>query len=220
MWRMNSVDFNQTVKLNDISSMSPAAIFQSWLDRIRQYYLLPAKAMDNGQNGFASLVLQLCAIDAASSFVINASNTEQKIRTFSKSMISDSQAFEISQDPNFCAMNENEIEEATEHLYFQYRCGLVHNGFTLQVGEFARNNEPDHIFLISYEKDLPISTTHLNDGKKAFIVNPEKFRTMLQFSFTALQNKPSIEKVAIGENIRQALAEEIRIAAMLERLRP
>lgn len=216
MLRMKSVEFNKEVKLSELDKLSPERVFQEWLSRIREYYLTPAQEIDKDQNGFASLILQLCGIDAAASFLSDESSTEKKIRNFCKQMIIRSQNFEKSRSPNANVMSEEELDEATEHLYYQYRCGLVHNGFTLQFGErYAHNNEPNHIFLISYETDSPISITGLDEDKRAFVVNPVRFRTMFQFEMQYLQKLEPQKKTAIGLKIKQSLSEEIQIAKKL-----
>lgn len=220
MYKMNSVQFNNRVKLIDIDSMSEKEIVQNWVQRIRDYYISPAKEMDKVQNGFASLILQMCAIDALASFVSNEKTVEQKIRNFCHIMINNSQNYQVEMMKNKGVevtpdLSEREIEKATQHLYYQYRCGLVHNGFTLQTGEFARKNEPDHIFLISYESSRPVTTTHVGKDKIAFLVNPTRFLTMIQFELSSLQASPADKINEIANKVLVSLKNEIEIAKLL-----
>lgn len=203
MWRVNSVEFNANIFLKDLPNQSPVAIFDGWLERIESYYLAGAEKMDATQNGFASMILQLCALDSLGTLLMNNADPEDKIREFCKKVITESPGHGLS---------GAEINKASEHLYFQYRCGLVHNGFTVQVGRFAKNNEPDHVFLLSYETFSAI-TLNTVATHKAFIVNPHKFREGLGNTIRNLRTStaPDLKK-AVAEKILDSLKVEIEIS--------
>lgn len=215
MYRSNSVDFNSIIKLKDIPSMSKESVFHHWLVRVREYYLNAAKVMDGNENGFASLILQLCAIDSLSTIMRNETTVEDKIRNFSKEMLIRSVQYSAANDFGRFSLNAAQIDLITSFLYYQYRCGLVHNGFTVQVGQWARNNIPDHIFLISYEIPEPFLETGVSGGKTAFMVNPKLLNQLISYELSFFENLPDSDRVAFGTKIVAALGAEIAIASTM-----
>ncbi len=217
MFKMNSVDFNNKVALKNLDKLSDKQVFQEWLQRLRDYYITPAEEMNKIQNGLASMILQMCAIDAASSFLSDATHTKDKIKSFCFDMLKSSIDYQLKQAEEIgygdkITLSEDEIDSITSHLYYQYRCGLVHNGFTLQFGQYSSKNDTEHIFLISYETNDPVLTTYLDSGKKGFIVNPIKFKTMIQYEFSKVQKADVEKREAIGKNIKNSLSLQIQIA--------
>lgn len=228
MWLRDSVRFNSRVNLMDLDSMSPTQIFAAWLDRIVEYYIDEAEQCDKRQNGFASMVLQLCAVDALSSFIeidlsltnkINrgrkkkAGETEVKIRTFLNSML-------LHHEPKLSkelgTLNKSAyystIFEATAHLYFQYRCGLVHNGFTMQIGKHAQRNSKSRLFLMSYETQQALCINYVGAHQSAFIVNPDKFREMLMIEIDYIRGISESAQEKVGKMIKESAKVEIEIA--------
>lgn len=203
MWKLNSVEFSPKVALKDLPKKNPTQIFDAWLDRINTYYLVGAQKMDETENGFASMILQLCALDALGTLLEANKDTEKRIRSFCQIVIKENNQHSLSKE---------ELEKASQHLYYQYRCGLVHNGFTVQVGKFAKNNEPDHIFLISYATPEAVMT-NMVANQSAFIVNPVLFRENLESVIKRLKIKTSIQdKTATAKKICLSLSSEIEIA--------
>tara|TARA_B110001454_G_scaffold157146_1_gene146438 strand:- start:1191 stop:1904 length:714 start_codon:yes stop_codon:yes gene_type:complete len=226
MWDMKSVYFNRNVALRDLDQKDPEFVFDAWLERIREYYVTESELSDERENGFASMVLQLCAVDALASFIPPERSlleemskyrknppqgSELKIRTFLYLMLERNQTNKAADSRTA----EGELLEATAHLYFQYRCGLVHNGFTLQVGEYAKNNSPERLFLMSYQTYDALITNLIQDPTSAFIVNPKLFRLMLNNKIGEAEKLSSEVKKKIGEEIQNVLSAEIRIAKQL-----
>lgn len=88
MWRVNSVEFCPGIDLKDLPNQKPEQVFEAWLDRVDTYYISGAKAMDEIENGFASMTLQLCALDALGTLLMTNADTEDRIREFCKRAIS------------------------------------------------------------------------------------------------------------------------------------
>lgn len=230
MWDMKSVYFNKNVALRDLDRMTPASVFKAWLDRIREYYVSESKLSDQHENGFASMVLQLCAVDALASFVEPARSVlaemsedrinppqgaELKIRTFLHLMLERNEIHKASNNKYVQKISTSELLEATAHLYFQYRCGLVHNGFTVQVGEYAGKNSPGRLFLMSYQTDGALCRSYVSESTSAFIVNPNHFRSMLTYEIGVVEKLPTETKEQIGSKIQSDLSSEIEIAKQL-----
>ncbi|RYZ77714.1 MAG: hypothetical protein EOP05_00810 [Proteobacteria bacterium] len=208
----NGVRFNKKVLLCELEDMPRDRIFREWVERLNEYYIQLATTADGDGNGFGSLILQLCALDAFASIVESNRSTETKIRSVCERLILRQQDAEHDSGTNrFDHLSDSQIKKISKFMYQQYRCGLVHNGFTLQIGEYARNNEPDHIFLISYTEAKAFNMRAV-ERKNAFIVNPERFRYLLQAELDAALRTDRSQHETWGRKLLGLLTEEIAIA--------
>lgn len=172
------VEFAPGFPLQEMTRATPSDWLSRWSDRIQSYYLSPAETLNRAGHGFASLLLQCSAIEAIGTIAFPDLPLGARFKKTASELLQFT-----GQDP--------------ELLYMHFRCGLVHNGRTNQVGPFRR---PKELSAIDFDLNCEYFIQTSASGKKLIVINPKRLLQSLRRGFAQWLSRANSR--AIGEHIR------------------
>lgn len=138
-----SPNFRFSALANVIDSDDKVKLIGAFRDRVFGYYLNPAEEADQKKYGFACGVLCVTAIDFIARFVtgkMQKNETHDRIKIWLEGNINE------FTNPN----PQNPTSTLADRFYFDFRCGLVHEGRVCNLGQFDYNQSE----LVSVKQDV------------------------------------------------------------------
>jgi hypothetical protein len=166
-----------------------------WRKRIADYYLAPAKRR---RRGFPAMILACAAIEGIGSMLFPPDNPRDWIKESGNRF-----------RETVCHLIPEITDAVARILYKHYRCGLVHNGRTNQLGE---GRQPNELSAISFDIET-IFEQHQRDGHTLYVINPRRLVAHLSDGLHQHTND-NLER--LGRFIRENFNDDLAMARVFE----